>query len=477
MKRASGVLMHVSSLPNDYSIGSFGIEAKNFIDFLSESGFSFWQVLPFCIPDECNSPYKSFGAFSGNPFFIDLETLYNKGLLTKDELLFSKQSSPYLCEFERLKKERLPLLYSASKRFKNFDKMGDFYEQNPEILKFCEFMALKAKNNNLSHDKWVDFSYDLEVFNAWKFIEFEFFTEWLEIKNYANQKGVKIIGDMPIYVDFDSSDLYFNKSYFLLDKLGKPSSVAGVPPDYFSKDGQLWGNPLYNYTEMKKDGYSWWLTRFDFYNKFFDGVRVDHFRAFQDFYSIKSGEATAKNGVWKKGPRLPFINAVKKAYPNLFIIAEDLGVITQEVKTLVEKSGFPGMRVLQFGFLGDENSPHLPHNYVNNSVAYTGTHDNNTLLGYMWELDQNTRLKVLDYFNISYDNFNNCYDDIIKAMLASSAGLTIFPIQDLLKYGSDTRLNTPGVSTNNWGYRLTNSALEKIDKQTLYHFNKLYSRI
>ncbi len=476
MKRASGVLMHISSLYGDYSIGSFGKEAKSFVDFLSSGGFSYWQVLPFCLPDDCNSPYKSFGAFSGNPFFIDLPTLYEKGLISKEDLDNAKQKTPYLCEFDRLKKERFSLLQKASGNFKETAKLDKFYKEFPEVLKFCEFMALKSNNDNLPHDKWTVFTPDKNSLKTWKFIEYEFFTEWLELKNYANSKGVKIIGDMPIYVDFDSSDLFFNKEEFLLDKNGKPKLVAGVPPDYFSKDGQLWGNPLYDWDKMKNNGYSWWLKRLDFHTKIYDGVRIDHFRAFQDYYSVKAGEKTAINGKWRKGPRLSLINAFKKVQGDFTIIAEDLGLITDSVKKLVDKSGFPGMRVLQFAFLGDKNSPHLPHNYINNSVAYTGTHDNNTLLGYVWESSVEERNNMLDYFNIPRENWNNSYDDIIIKMLSSTAGLTIFPIQDLLKYGADTRLNTPGVPENNWAFRITKDGLDKIDVQKYKYYNKLYSR-
>ena len=476
MKRASGILMHISSIHGDYSIGSFGKEAREFVNFLSESGFTYWQVLPFCLPDTCNSPYKSFGAFSGNPYFIDLETLYEKGLITSSDLQSAKQNSPYLCEFERLKSERFSLLEKASKNFNDHAKMEEFYKKFPKVLEFCTFMALKTANGNLPHDEWSIFTPDGNSLATWKFIEYEFFTEWLELKRYANERGVKIIGDMPIYVDYDSSDLYFNKKEFLLDEKGKPTLVAGVPPDYFSKDGQLWGNPLYDWVAMKNNGYSWWKDRIEFHKQIFDGVRIDHFRAFQDYYAVKPTEKTARNGKWKKGARLPFINEIKKLAGDFTVIAEDLGHITKEVRTLVEKSGFPGMKVLQFGFLGEENSPHLPHNYENNSVAYTGTHDNNTLLGFIWSLDENSKNKVMDYFNIPRDKWNESYDLIILKMLSSTAGLTIFPIQDVLKYGSDTRLNTPGVPDNNWAFRITKSALDGIDKNHYNYYNKLYSR-
>ena len=476
MKRASGVLMHISSLYGDYKIGSFGSEAKRFVDFLSSAGFTYWQTLPFCLPDEVNSPYKSYGAFSGNPYFIDLPTLRDKNLITDEELFQEKQKSPYLCEFESLKKTRLSLLEKASERFSDFDSLNAFYNDNEEVYKFCEFMALKKANNNLPQNKWKVFTPDKKELNKWLFIEYEFFSEWLEIKKYANSKNVKIIGDMPIYVDYDSADLYFNKQEFLLDKNGNPKLVAGVPPDYFSSSGQLWGNPLYNYKVMKSNGYKWWLNRLNFYKKYFDGVRIDHFRAFSAYYTIKPTEKTAKFGKWVKGPKMNLISKFIENKGDLLIIAEDLGVITNDVIELVEKSGFPGMRVLQFGFLGDSNSPHLPHNYINNSVAYTGTHDNNTLLGYVWEQPSDIKDKITDYFGVDRSRWNDCYDEIIRQMLSSSAGLTVFPIQDLCKYGGDTRLNTPGVTENNWAFRITESALSGIDKNKLNYLNKLYGR-
>ena len=476
MKRSSGVLMHISSLWGDYKIGSFGAEAKEFVDFLVQCGFSYWQVLPFCLPDECNSPYKSFGAFSGNYYFIDLPTLYTKGYITKEELDSERQTDKYLCEFSSLKTSRLELLKKASLKFSDFEKMQAFYDDNPQILNFCEFMALKKANNYLPFTLWKVFTPDSFELSAWKFIEYEFYTQFLELKNYANLKGVKIIGDMPIYVDFDSSDVYFNKEEFLLDKNLKPKLVAGVPPDYFSKDGQLWGNPLYDYKKMQESNFLWWRQRLAFYKKFYDGVRIDHFRAFCDYYAIAPTEKTAKNGKWIKGPRLKLINEFKKMQGDFLIIAEDLGVITDEVRALVDKSGFPGMRVLQFGFLGDKNSPHLPHNYINNSIAYTGTHDNNTLLGYVWEQPDNIKKQITTYFGVREEDWNNSYDQIFRQMLASPAGLCIFQIQDLLKYGSDTRMNTPGKADGNWAFRITKDSLFSIDKTALKNYNEIYNR-
>ncbi len=480
MKRTSGVLMHISSLPGEYSCGAFGKEAKKFIDFLSEGGFTWWQVLPFCMVDECNSPYKSYSAFGGNPYFIDLNILKEKGVLSEEDILPAKQKTPYSCEYERLKLERFPLLKKASKKAKEKGLKPDieeFINKNKHIKKFCEFMSLKSKNLDKAWNEWTDFNIDEEELFAWQFIQYEFFSQWREIKKYANSKGIKIMGDIPIYVSYDSADVWANKELFWLDKDEKPGSVAGVPPDYFSEDGQLWGNPLYNWDKMKEDGYSWWLERLALMLEMFDGVRIDHFRAIESYWSVEAKETTAKNGKWVKGPGMDFINAVNKIKGDNLIVAEDLGIITEEVVRLVEKSGFPGMRVLQFAFMGDDNSPHLPHNYINNCVAYTGTHDNNTLLGYVWEMDEKNRKKLMEYCGYLMPDWNRGYENIIRTMFCSSAGLTVFPVQDLLGYGSDTRLNVPGRAEGNWQYRVTKEQLESIDIKKYKNMNMLYKRI
>ena len=472
--RSSGVLMPVSSLWGEYSIGGFSRNAEKFIDFLKNAGFTYWQVLPFCMPDEYNSPYKSYSAFSGNPYFIDLELLYEEGLISKLDLDGAKQKTPYLCEFDRLKKDRLNLLYKASENFVDNGEMEAFFLNNEETLKFCEFMALKEVNNYKPWQEWTISKIPEKPLYRWKFIQFTFFKQWFKIKNYANKNGVKIIGDIPIYVDLDSADVWSNPANFKLDKNGKPKLVAGVPPDYFSADGQVWGNPLYDYNAMKKDGFSWWKKRINFTLNLFDGARIDHFRGIESYFAIPYGEKTAKNGKWIKGPGLSLVNAIKSVSENKLIIAEDLGEITDSVRKLVEDSKFPGMRILQFAFLG-ENSLHLPHNYVKNSVVYTGTHDNNTLLGYIWELEEETRRRVLNYFDYTGE-WDKCYDSIIKGMMRSVANLTIFPIQDILKFGSDTRLNTPGLADKNWAFRVTESQIESVDTGYYKYLNELYNR-
>ncbi len=476
MKRASGVLMHISSLPGDYSTGTFGKEAKSFIDFLSDCGFSYWQVLPFSMVDECNSPYKSYSAFGGNPFFIDPEILFEQGLITSVELTNAKQKTPYSCEFDRLRTERMDLLFNASKRITDRKAVYAFIESRPYIKQCCEFMALKNINSEKAWTEWTVDTPDDDTLFMWYFIEYEFFRQWQQISDYAHSKNIKIIGDIPIYVAFDSSDVWGNRDMFLLDSEYKPTDVAGVPPDYFCEDGQLWGNPLYDWDKMKTDGYSWWKARLQNMFTMFDGVRIDHFRGLESYWSVPATAKTAKEGKWVKGPDKDFIDAVKSICGDNFIIAEDLGEITQEVIELVEYSGFPGMRVFQFGFLSDSDNPHQPHNYSNNCIAYTGTHDNNTLLGYVWELNEQARRGMLEYCGYFDKNWDACYDRIIATMFASHAGTVIFPIQDLLKYGSDTRLNIPGKAEGNWSYRLTKEQLNSLDRKQYKKLNYLYRR-
>ncbi len=477
MDRKSGVLMHISSLFGDYSIGSFGDEAKYFIDFLKECRFTYWQVLPFCPSDKCNSPYKSPSAFAGNPYFISLEQLHAKGLITTEELESQKQTSPYVCDYERLFEERLPILKTASARVTYKQEVEEFISDNPYLENFCIFMALKVANSNSSWQDWKTEKYCEDDLFMWKFIQYEFFAQWNEIKKYANDKGIKIIGDIPIYVDLDSSDVWADKHLFMLDEENVPTSVAGVPPDYFSADGQLWGNPIYNWDAMEKENFRWWRNRISHMTKMFDGIRIDHFRGIESFWEVPGNAKTAKEGKMTKGPGMKLIKAIKEECGEALIIAEDLGHITEDVIKMVEESGFPGMRVFQFAFMGDSTSPHLPHNYINNCIAYTGTHDNNTLLGYLWESDESTRKVMLEYCGFKGDDWGNGCEYIIRSLFASHAGIVILPIQDLLGYGSDTRLNTPGRADGNWTYRITKDQLNSIDKNRFKRLNELYSRI
>lgn len=468
--------MHISSLWGEYSEGSLGKAAKEWIDFISDCGFGVWQVLPFCLPDDFSSPYKSYSAFSLNPYFIDLDRLHEMGLLTSAELEGARQCTPYSCEFERLFAERMPLLARAAERFSDSGKIRGFLDGHKQTENFCRFMALRKANGELTWNEWTVAEPDESEQRLWEFTQYIFFEQWKEIREYAHERGVKLIGDIPIYVSWDSADVWSNPTQFLLDARSLPTAVAGVPPDYFAKDGQLWGNPLYDWEAMQNDGFSWWKERISFMTELFDGVRIDHLRGIESYYSIPADAETAKDGVWCKGPGLALIDAIKSVSGDRLLIAEDLGDITDAVHELVEKSGFPGMRVLQFGFQGDSDSPHLPHNYKNNCIAYTGTHDNNTLLGYVWELDADTRKRLLSYCGFEGDDWNSCYDSVLRTMFASHAGLLILPVQDLLLYGSDTRLNVPGRSGGNWSYRITRGQLDGINRDKFRKWNSEYGR-
>ena len=468
--------MHVSSLFGDYSVGSFGAEAKYFIDFLAESGFSYWQVLPFCMPDECNSPYKSYSSFGANPWFIDLPTLYEEGLLTADELRLAEQRGPYLAEYERFS-ERLELLSRAAARVRDRSEVIDFVSSHPEYARAAEFLALCEKNSFSPWQEWECTVPDGERLFVYQFIQYAFFGQWQRIREYASSRGIKIIGDIPIYVALESADVYYHRDEFLLDSRGYPSSVAGVPPDYFSAEGQLWGNPLYDYKKMKANGFLWWKTRISYMLELFDGVRIDHFRGFESFYSIPYGAESARCGKWVKAPGREIVRAIKSVAGDALIIAEDLGDITDEVRALLKFSGLPGMRVFQFAFLGDKDSLHLPHNYPENSVAYSGTHDNNTLLGYIWEMTPENRRDVFEYIGERGTDFASGVESIIRTVMRSPSSLAVFPMQDLLGFGSDTRMNTPGRAEGNWAYRLTREQLDKIDKARLRRMNEIYARI
>ena len=463
--RKSGVLMHVSMLPGEYSCGAFGKEARDFIDLLEKAGFKIWQTLPFGWPDTNGSPYKSLSGFAGNPFFIDLPTLWEKGLITRDELEAAKQKSPYLCEFDRLFSERLSLLRKASERVGEEERMkiDRAVRDNPELFDFCLFMAEKEPGGE-----------DALFFH--EFMQYEFLEEWYKIKAYANEKGIEIIGDIPIYLDPESSDVKAHPEYFQLDpETHAPTAVAGVPPDYFAEDGQLWGNPLYDWDRMKKDGYRWWKARIRHQLTLFDGIRIDHFRGFSAYWSVPADAETAKEGKWVTGPGREFVEELKKIAGKKLIIAEDLGDIDEDVVKLLKDTGLPGMRVFQFAFLSDDN-PHLPHYYPENVVAYSGTHDNNTLLGYIFDLSEEDRRKMLDYIGFNGVDGKYACPYVIKTLMRSAAERVIFPVQDLLEYGMDTRMNTPGVADGNWAIRFTKEQLGKIDCVYWKKQNALYNR-
>ncbi|MCL2013621.1 MAG: 4-alpha-glucanotransferase [Oscillospiraceae bacterium] len=483
MKRASGVLLHISSLPGQHSIGSLGKSARRFVDFLKSAGFTYWQILPINETDDCNSPYKSPSAFAGNPLFISLEELHLQGLLNKSELDEHQQKTPYSCEFDILRKTRLPLLRKAFSRIGQDIKLKaeSFANQNKQIAEYADFMALKAANGGKRWQDWETTEADKNEVGFYRFLQYEFFRQWNDLKIYANKNNVKIIGDMPIYVSEDSADVYYNRKIFLLDPQGDPLAGAGVPPDYFSETGQNWGNPLYDWDELKKTGYKWWIERIEHSLRLFDKVRIDHFRGFSEFWSIPKDREPI-DGKWEKGPGMDFFNELKKVIPKPEIIAEDLGDIDIKTVELLKKTKFPGMKVMQFGFMDGSDSVHLPHNYIENTVAYIGTHDNNTLLGWLWELVPEAREWVLDYCGYTNGDWSSggagagAIRSVIRALYLSAAGVVILTIQDLCGYGRDTRINIPGKSENNWAFRITEEQLGTIDKSWIIKMNKTYKR-
>ena len=501
--RESGILMPVSSLPGPYGIGCFGKKAEKFVDFLAAAGQKIWQILPLSPTGYGDSPYQSCSAFAGNPYFIDLDALKAEGLLTAAQLKAEPWGKdPLNVDYGTLYTSRYKILRAAYAAWRRQcagqhgcahyypDAYYAFTLENEGWLEdYALYMALKTANGMKSWTQWPR-EYRkrepqaLESFKAeneeeigfWKFLQYEFSIQWKKLKAYANANNVQILGDIPIYVSADSVDAWVGGPLFELDADGGFARVAGCPPDYFSAEGQLWGNPLYDWDEMKKDGFGWWRERMDHTLEMFDGVRIDHFRAIESYWSVASDETTAKNGKWVKGPGMDFVNAVKAGHEDKLIIAEDLGDITDEVRALVEESGFPGMRIFQFGFLDGSDSIHMPHNYIRNSIAYSGTHDNNTLFGFLWESTEDVRRRMLDYCGFPGGDWGGATPLLLRSIFASVSELAIIPVQDFLMYGSDTRLNTPGVAEGNWSYRVTKEQLLGADCGFFRSLNNIYKR-
>lgn len=469
MKRGSGVLMHISSLFGDYGIGGFSDCAKYFVDFLSDCGFSFWQVLPFSPVDAYHSPYKSCSAFAGNPYLIDLESLQKEGLLTKTELAACRVQNNGRCDYEQLDLNRTELLFKAATRVQNRDEIEAFICTRPHLESFCLFVAQKNVNGAGAWTEWERTKPSHQQVFFWKFMQFTFFRQWREIKTYANQKGIQIIGDLPFYVSFDSADVWSHPELFLLDDENKPLAVSGVPPDCFAPNGQLWGNPLYNWTQMEQDGFSWWQERLACSFELFDSVRLDHFRAIHSFWAVNPQAQTAREGCWMSGPGQKLVDVILKTAAGRLVICEDLGEASDGVRTLLAQNALPGMRVLQFS--AERDSLHLPHRYEPNCVAYTGTHDNNTLAGFLGEMTVQKRREFLSYLGCE-----NSIDAIIQTMMESQAGLVIFPIQDLLSLGAESRMNLPGHAAGNWVFRVTKAQLDSIDRDMYKGLNRLVCR-
>lgn len=498
IKRASGVLMHISSLPGEYGIGTFGKEAKKFIDFLSDIGCKYWQVLPFGPTDHVNSPYASISAFAGNRNFIDVERLYEDGLITKEDLEEQKCDEQYISSYDFLRERRMNAFYKAYHNLndEHREKLAEFKKENKAwVVDYALYIILKEAYLDKN---WYDWPDDIKfrepetlkrVTEEQKdnidfivFMQYLFYTQWHDIRKYANDKGVQIIGDLPMYVAMESSDVWSDRHDFDLDEDGRAKNVAGVPPDYFSEDGQKWGQALYDWDEMKRDGYSWWMRRLETSFELFDMVRIDHFRAFSSYWAVPFEAETAKEGEWIDGPKMELFGPIFKKFGRDKIIAEDLGIIDDGVRELLKETKLPGMRIMQFGFMDESDNLHLPHNYPKNSFAYTGTHDNDTLFGWLFGAEERDRNFALDYANFQGHNWSeggyhsaSCRA-IINTLWQSHAEVVVVPIQDLCGFGTDTKMNKPGTIVDNWIFRITEEQLNSIDKDWIRKMNHTYKR-
>ncbi len=484
-KRSSGVLMNISSLPGDFAVGTVGAEARRFADFLAEQGFTYWQILPINPVGSGNSPYSSDGAFAGNLLYIDPFILYTQGLISKETLEKCKyKGSPYVADYNFAFQTRI---YALTEAFENADaelleEVFGFGKENPHILEYAKFCALSKVFTGKPIYLWDETVLAQKDVDFYLFVQYMFHAQWTDFKSYANSKGIYLIGDMPFYVGLESADVYANRSLFKVDEKFVPKEVAGVPPDYFSEDGQLWGNPIYDWKEMKKDDFNWWIRRIENGFKYHDIIRIDHFRAFASYWSIPADATSAKEGEWVKGPRMSFFKVLKEHLGDLPIIAEDLGEFGEDVEKLLSDTRFPGMRVVQFGISAEEDSSHMPHNYPENSVAYTGTHDNNTLLGYLWELTAEERAAALRYCSAEDVRWEEggfhspgCRK-LIETVWRSSSRVAIIPFQDMCGFGGDTRMNVPGVAEGNWCYRTTEDTINNIDKEYFKTLNRVFKR-
>lgn len=490
--RTSGVLMPISSIPSPYGIGTMGKQARKFVDFLVKGGQKYWQILPICPTSYGDSPYQSFSSFAGNPYFIDLEYLCKDKLLTKKECeSFQWGSNPKYVDYGIMYESRYALLRKVYARFtkkepQDFEK---FCENEKQWLDdYALFMALKDANGGQAWSNW-DKSLRLrekkameeatekysEEIRFYKMLQYLFYQQWNALKTYANEAGIEIIGDVPIYVAGDSADVWAIPDQFYLDENLEPIEVAGCPPDAFSDDGQLWGNPLFRWDVMKKDGYTWWTRRIKAMSELYDIIRIDHFRGFDSFYAIPAKDDTAKNGQWKQGPGMDLFCELEKKLGKLPIIVEDLGFLTPSVHKLLKDSGFPGMKVIQFAFDSREESDYLPHTYTNHCVVYTGTHDNDTVMGWMKTAPKASVKYAKEYLNLTKEEGYNW--GMMRAAWSSVADMAIVPMQDILGLGSEARINTPSTLGNNWKWRATPEQIDAKVAKKLYHYMQMYGRV
>ena len=489
--RGSGILMHITSLPGAYGIGTMGSRAYEFVDFLHRAGQRYWQILPLTPTGYGDSPYQSCSTFAGNPYLIDLQLLIEEGLLCEEDagnIVWCE--NPQRVDYCRLYQNRQAVLRLAYGRFQGGMEYEEFCRKNESWLPdFALYMALKEKFSGRPWYQWEDAlkfrnpdalcraKEELrEEISFFSFVQFLFYKQWDALRHYAHEKGVAIIGDVPIYVPYDSVEVWKSPDCFQLDENGAPTSVAGVPPDGFSEDGQLWGNPLYRWDVMQKDGYRWWLERLASAGNCYDVVRIDHFRGFEAYWSVPYGDTTARNGHWVKGPGLDFIQTLQGKLPHIRFIAEDLGFLTPEVLRLREDSGFPGMKVLEFAFDSGEPSPYLPHTYPQNSVCYTGTHDNMTMRQWFETAAPDAVAYAREYMALS--EREGMVWGVVRTAMSSVSDLCVIPMQDLLDLGGEARMNFPGTMTgSNWTWRAGDGFADDTLTRRLYELTKLYGRV
>ena len=488
--RGSGILMHITSLPGPYGVGTMGQHAYAFVDFLEKAGQKFWQILPLNPTGYGDSPYQSCSTFAGNHYLIDLDLLVEDGLLEKQQIEnICWNTRQDRVDFGLLYENRLNVLRLAYENFRDVESLDAFCLENSSWLPdFALFMALKDREQGRPWYQWSEPLKRRDPDAVWEarqelkaeirfysFVQYLFFKQWMALRRYANSKNIQIIGDVPIYVPLDSADVWSNPELFQLDEDLQPTAVAGCPPDAFSEDGQLWGNPLYRWDKMAKDGYRWWLLRLGAAGKLCDIVRLDHFRGFEAYWSVPADEETAKNGKWIKGPDMDFVNAVKKGLPKLKLIAEDLGFLTQEVLDLRDASGYPGMKVLEFAFDSQEPSEYLPHTYIQNTVCYTGTHDNMTARQWFESLPAQTLAYAKRYMCLHEEE--GFVWGLIRTALSSVSDTCIVQLQDYLELGADARMNFPGTSTgSNWVWRTLPGSFDDNLAKRIAELTKLYGR-
>lgn len=487
--RSSGILLHITSLPSPYGIGTLGKEAYDFVDFLKSAKQKYWQILPLNPTGFGNSPYQSFSAFAGNPYLIDLDMLCDSGFLLKDEYENTDWGDNLQSvDFGKIYLHRSEILRKACARFIPNDEFEEFQAENAFWLDdYALFMALK---NSFGGKPWYQWPLGLKTRNEQavdgaksllseevafhKTVQFLFFRQWQKLKKYANQSGIQIIGDLPIYVAHDSADVWGSPKQFELDDDFNPARVAGVPPDGFSSEGQLWGNPVFDWEYMRKDGYRWWIRRLEHSMKLFDRLRIDHFRGFSSYYTVAYGMENAVNGLWLKGPGIEFFKAIEASLGQQEIIAEDLGFVDEGVISLLKETGYPGMKVLQFAFDSRENSDYLPHNYEKNCVVYIGTHDNDTVEGWFENASAADVEFAVKYLRL--DENEGRYLGVIKSALASVGETVILTMQDLLHLGSWARMNTPSTAENNWQWRALKENINFSLANELAELTELYRR-